>query len=130
MPIINFTPGECAALLHRLECADAISDVFNDTDGLEGLSCLVDSEANDIARQLTNYGHVVFDDTTRNDPHLLTRRAVLIEAVAGSTWVGVHDNAETSLQKMAAARRSLITAAAKIEAALGLEPHSIAIPEA
>ena len=29
MPVITFTPSEQAAMLHRLECADAIADVFD-----------------------------------------------------------------------------------------------------
>lgn len=129
MPIITFTPAEQSALLHRLECADVFPDVFNDTDGMEHLAALSEAEAADLARQITNYGRAVIDDTPWPERHNEARRAVLIEAIEGSTWIAVHDNNETSTQKLAAARRTLDSLARKVEAALGMDANSITTPE-
>lgn len=129
MPVITFTPAEQAALLHRLECADVFPDVFADTDGMEHLARFADSEAADLARQITNYGHAIIDDTAWPMRHNEARRAVLIEAIEGSTWIAVHDNNETSIQKLTAAHRTLASLARKVEAALGMDAGSITTPE-
>ena len=129
MPIIKFTPAEQAALLHRLEIPDAITEVFADSDHLEHMTALAGPAADDLARQLTNYGHVIVEPTSNTHLTHEARRQVLIEAIEGSTWIAVHDNADTSLQKLSAVRRSLATAAAKIETALALEAGIISIPE-
>lgn len=130
MPIITFTPAEQAALLHRLECADVFQDVFADTDGMECFADLAEPEAADMARQITNYGHVVIDDERFPSLPQQARRYTLIEAIEGSTWIAVHDNNETSPQKLAAARRTLESLARKVESALGMAAGSITTPEA
>lgn len=130
MPTIKFTPAECAALLHRLEIPDVFAEVFADTDHLQHMADLAIPIAEDLARQLTNYGHVTMGDPLSQQPNDEARREVLIESIEGSTWVAVHDNNETSQQKMAAARRALESAARKVEAALGMTAGSITTPEA
>lgn len=121
---IQFTANQAAALLHRLELAEVFADVFSDTEGMEHLAGGAEETANNLARQLINNGCVTIETTSEQD------REVLIEAIAGSTWVAVHDTADVSRQKQAAVRRSLQSAAATIEATFRLDAGHIAIPEA
>lgn len=130
MPAIHFTPAECAALLHRLEIPDVIAEVFADTDHLQHVADLARPMAEELARQIESSASVTLEDPLNPLPHHEARREVLIESIEGSTWVAVHDNNETSPQKLAAARRALESAARKVEEALGLPDGSITTPEA
>lgn len=130
MPVIHFTPAECAALLHRLTVPDCIAEAIDFEDGMSEIAELSVAESEDMARQLTNYGHVVIDDATFPSKQQQARRAALVEALEGSTWVASHENADMSPQMIGAARRTLRTAARKVEAALGMAAGSITTPEA
>lgn len=121
MHLLHFTPHEAEALRHRLDAADCIADVFADTEDLAYMSRELVEET---ARRLS----IMIGQPLQVDPHDPLTREILMEAVEGSTWNGVHDSDEVSPQRRAAARRALQSAADKIAQAFGVP--ALSVPEA
>ena len=117
---ITFTPTEREAVEHRLGIAESIVEVFLDTDGLEHLAPLAEDRARALCLELERTGVVTVDPESELD------REIMVETLAGSTYAaGFIDE---SPQKIAAVRRALESAAAKIEAAFGLDQDEIDVP--
>lgn len=123
---IEFTAGQRAALLWRLEQGDLIAEVFADTGDLEDLSPAAEARADELAHQLTTQGYI----DARMDS---MDREILCEAVAGTTYLSSYDprnNTGNTPQGLAAARRVLAAAWERIALAYGLSLDEIELPEA
>lgn len=123
MTLLTFTPHEAEALCHRLDAADCIASCFADTPEL------AHHKAEDVEADCHKLAATLRRGEALNAAALFERtREVLVEAVEGSTWNGVHDSADVSPQRRAAARRALRSAAEKIAQAFGLD--TLTTPEA
>lgn len=121
MAYLTFTPKARAAVLHRLEIHDCISEVFADTDGMEHLAGLVEARAIEMIKQLNEFGKVFSDPASELDMELLR------ECVEGSTWVGI---CEPYSNEERQAKAHLRVAAKIIEQFYCLEPGEIEVPQA
>lgn len=122
MHLLHFTPHEAEALRHRLDAADCIADVFANTPEL------AHHKAEDVEADCRRLSAVLARGVPLPWPVRTLVQEILIEAVEGSTWNGVHDSDEVSPQRRAAARRALQSAADKIAQAFGVP--ALSVPEA
>ena len=83
MTTVRLTPTKSHRdiILHRLSCADCISEVFADTDGLEHLAEPAYSECVELGNQLwmKNYLEI--------DPNSELHREIIKEVIEGNTWI-------------------------------------------
>lgn len=124
MNTIRLTTGQACAILHRLEVADCIRNVFDDTDHLYHLADPVEACARELASMLLV--RPLFP-RLEVDPDDEVTREVLREAIEGSTWIAVA--LSESPQAAGIAARQLREAARKLEIGLGLPAHEIIIPD-
>lgn len=123
---IEFTAGQRAALMWRLEQGDCIAEVFADTEGLEHLSGAAEARADDLARQLVTHGVIVAHADALD-------REILCEAIAGTSYLAAFDpanNTDNTPQGFSAAKRNLSGAWKRIADAYGLSLDHIVLPDA
>lgn len=113
---VQFTEREAEALLHRLELADCIEQVFADTPDLEDLAPRVEDRAHALRSQLEGSKAVTVNPDDRLDRELMT------EAIEGSTWIACVSYAPKQDQKRLYAQHEKIlrSAAKRIQVAFGM----------
>lgn len=124
--LINFTKGEAAALLHRLE-AGTLAEVLTDDPEYAHSADAIEERCTNFAAQLKSRAPFVCLHNV-GDPLRDLDLDILGDCIEGSTWVAVNDTG--SHQAGTAAYYTLKRAAAKICAAFDKSPDLLEVPRA
>lgn len=120
--IIDFTPGEARALLHRLESGTIGDAIDNPEAELRCAAMAVTLKSRQPFVCLYEGGIA----QARRELDL----AILEDCIEGSTWVAVHDTGDHTPQATSAAYRCLQRAANKIARAFDKPPFYFEVPRA
>lgn len=116
MTIAKLSPAERRAILHRLEVPDAIAEALAECES-EAIAREAGTYSDEFRRAAVNVAGRIERGAINIAALSDLERAVLKDAIEGSTYVGQFDPAWDKPQRIAAASRTLRSAADKLTAA-------------